>query len=159
MAVTVEALLFIVIGQSCSEGCGFDSHYRPSSFLRFNFQPILSSPYCVTWNKGCGFCRSSKLWLIIETLVVSENDGITVRQTVAHTIQLWPHGLGAMWFTPFEEKGTIIHSVSKSSSHISGAGPYDTTTTDPRWGVYNAWGLINTQVILYYITTFCHLIF
>ena len=36
-----------------------------------------------------------------------------------------------MWFTPFEEKGTIIRSVSKPSSHISGAGPYDTTTTGP----------------------------
>ena len=26
--------------------------------------------------------------------VMSENDGTTVRQTVSHTIQLWPHGLG-----------------------------------------------------------------
>ena len=26
--------------------------------------------------------------------VMSENDGITVRQTIAHAIQLWPHGLG-----------------------------------------------------------------
>ena len=42
-----------------------------------------------------------------------------------------------MWFTPFEEKGTIIHSVSKPSSRISGAGLYDTIITGPRWGVYN----------------------
>ena len=42
MAVSVQALVFIVIGRSCSEGCGgFDSHCRPSSFLRFNSRPIM----------------------------------------------------------------------------------------------------------------------
>ena len=42
-----------------------------------------------------------------------------------------------MWFTSFEEEGTIIRSVSKPSCCISGAGQYDTTTTGPQWGVYN----------------------
>ena len=37
----------------------------------------------------------------------------------------------ATWFTPFEEKGTIIRSMSKPSSRISGAVPYDTITTGP----------------------------
>ena len=41
VAVLVEALVFIVIGRSCSEGCGFDSHCQPSSFLRFNSRPIM----------------------------------------------------------------------------------------------------------------------
>ena len=41
MAVSVEALVFIVIGRSCSEGCGFDSHCRPGSFPRFNSRPIM----------------------------------------------------------------------------------------------------------------------
>ena len=35
-----------------------------------------------------------KLWPIVETSVTSEHDGITVRQTVAHTVQLRPRGLG-----------------------------------------------------------------
>ena len=38
--------------------------------------------------------RLPELWPIVETSVKSENDGTTVRQTVAHTIQLLPHGLG-----------------------------------------------------------------
>ena len=41
MAVSVEALVFIVIGRSCSEGCGFGSHCRPDSFLRFYSRPIM----------------------------------------------------------------------------------------------------------------------
>ena len=41
MAISVEVLVFIVISRSCSEGCGFDSHCRPGSFLRFNSQPII----------------------------------------------------------------------------------------------------------------------
>ena len=41
VAVSVEALVFIVIGRSRSEGCGFDSHCRPDSFLRFNSRPIM----------------------------------------------------------------------------------------------------------------------
>ena len=35
----------------------------------------------------------------------------------------------ALWFTPFEEKGTIIRSVSKAGCHNSGVGAYDLTTT------------------------------
>ena len=31
----------IIIGRSCLEGCGFDSHCRPGSFLRFNSRPIM----------------------------------------------------------------------------------------------------------------------
>ena len=34
-------LVFIVIGRSCSEICGFDSPCRPDSFLRFNSRPIM----------------------------------------------------------------------------------------------------------------------
>ena len=41
VAVSVEVLVFIVIGRSCSEGCRFDSHWRPGSFLRFNSRPIM----------------------------------------------------------------------------------------------------------------------
>ena len=41
VAVSVEALDFIVIGCSCLEGYRFDSHYRPESFLRFNYEPII----------------------------------------------------------------------------------------------------------------------
>ena len=41
VAVLVEALVFIVIGRSCSEGCGFDSHCWSGSFLRFNSRPIM----------------------------------------------------------------------------------------------------------------------
>ena len=136
MAVSVEALVFIVIGHSCSNGCGFDSYYRPGSFLRFNSLPIISSPYCATWNKGVQLLSVLKLWSIVETSVMSENDCITVRQTVEHTIHLWPHGMPC-GFMPFEEKCIIISSVSKPSCSSSGAGPYDTTTTGPRWGVYN----------------------
>ena len=74
---------------SRSEGCGFDSHC-PGSFLRFNSRPRMSSPYCATWNKWVRLLSILKLWPIAETSVMSENDGITVRQTVAHTTQLWP---------------------------------------------------------------------
>ena len=41
VAVSVDAHVFIVIGRSCSEGCGFDSHCRPASFLSFNSRPIM----------------------------------------------------------------------------------------------------------------------
>ena len=41
MAVSVEALVFIVIGRSRSKGCGFDSHCRLGSFLRFHSRPIM----------------------------------------------------------------------------------------------------------------------
>ena len=46
--ISVEALVFIVIGRSCSEGYGFDSHCRAGSFLRFNSRPIMLSSYCAT---------------------------------------------------------------------------------------------------------------
>ena len=99
----------------------------------------MSSPYCATWNKGVRLLSVLKLWPIVDTSVMSENDDITVRQTVAHTITTvatWARY--AMCFTPFEKKGTIIRSVSKPSCSNSGAGPYDTITTGPRWEVYNA---------------------
>ena len=51
IAVSAEALVFIVIGRSGSEGYEFDSHCRPGSFLRFNSRPMMSSPYCATWDK------------------------------------------------------------------------------------------------------------
>ena len=85
MADSVEAFVFIVIGRKV---CGHDSHCRPGSFLRFNSRPIMSSPYCTTSNKGVRLLSVLNLWPIVETSVVSENDGTTVRQTVAHTIQL-----------------------------------------------------------------------
>ena len=43
VAVSVEGLTFIIIGHSWLEGCGFDSHYRPGSFLRFNSLAIMYS--------------------------------------------------------------------------------------------------------------------
>ena len=63
-------------------------------YLRFNSLPIMSSLYCARWNKGKRLLSVLKLWPIVETLVMSENDGTTVRQTVAHTVQLWTHDLG-----------------------------------------------------------------
>ena len=90
----------------------------------------MSSPYCATLNKGVRLLSILKLWSTVETSVISENDGITVRQTdssIHHTtVATWASY--AMWFTPFEERGTIIRSVPKPSSRISGAGSYDTTT-------------------------------
>ena len=68
--------------------------YIPGSFLIFSSRPIMSSPYCATWNKGVRLLSVLGLWSIVKTSVMSENDGTTVRQTVAHTMQLWPHGLG-----------------------------------------------------------------
>ena len=124
VTVSVEALVSIVIGRSCLEGCGFDSHYRPGSFLRFNSRPIMSSPYCA---RRVRLLSVLKLWPIVETSVMCENNGITVRQTVAHTIQLRPHELGM----PCGSRLSIIRSVSKPSSRISSAGPYDTTAIEP----------------------------
>ena len=154
MAVSVEALVFIIIGRRCLKGCEFDSHYRQGSFLRFNSPRITSSPYSATWNKGVWLLLVLKLWPIVQTSVMSENDGITVRQTVAHTVQLGPHGYVRHVVHAFEEKGTIIRSVSKPRSRINGAGPYDTITTGPRWGVYNTCRRLNkyTSYILTYIS-------
>ena len=89
MAVLVEVLVFIVIGRSCSEGCGFVSYYRLGSFLRFS-RPI-NCRLGTAPREMRGVASVLKLWPIVETSVMSENDGITVRQTVAHTILLWPH--------------------------------------------------------------------
>ena len=56
VAVSVEALVFIVIGRSCSEGCGFVSHCRPGSFLRFiNYRPTI--------NVRCGWFTGIELVL------------------------------------------------------------------------------------------------
>ena len=65
MAFLVEALVLIVIGRSCSESCWFDSHNRPGSFLRFNYRPIMLSPYYATWNKGVRLLSMLKLWPIV----------------------------------------------------------------------------------------------
>ena len=94
VAVSVEALVFIVIRHSCSDGSAIDSRYRSASFLRLNSQPIMWSPYCAIWNKWVRLLSVLKLWPLVETSAMSENDGITVRQTEEPTIQLWPHGLG-----------------------------------------------------------------
>ena len=93
LAVSLEALVIIVIGRSCSECCGFDSLCRLGSFLRFYYRPMMSSPSCAMWNNVARLLSVLKLWLIPKTSVMSENDDITVRQTMAHTIQLWPHEL------------------------------------------------------------------
>ena len=39
--LSVEAPAFIVIDRSCLEDCGFDSHCRSGSFLRFNSRPVM----------------------------------------------------------------------------------------------------------------------
>ena len=66
-------------------------------------------------------------------MAVFESDDITVGQTVAHTIQLWRHGLGTPCGSRLSKRtGTLIRSVSKPSGRNGGAGPYDTTTTGPR---------------------------
>ena len=57
---------------------------RSGSFLRFNSPPIMSSPYLATRNKGVLLLSVLRLWPIVETSVMSENDGITVRQTISH---------------------------------------------------------------------------
>ena len=41
VAISVEAPAFIVIGRSCLEGCGFNSHCRPGSFLRLNSRSVM----------------------------------------------------------------------------------------------------------------------
>ena len=68
-----------------------------------------------------------KLWPIVETSVMSENDGITLRQTAPYNCSA-TRARYVRWFTSFEEKDTIIRFVSKSkpSCYHSGAGPYDT---------------------------------
>ena len=68
VAVSVEALVFIIIGRSCSEGCGFDFHCRPGSFLIFNSRPIM---YCAvgslvlgwSWTRHPGFISFWCLWI------------------------------------------------------------------------------------------------
>ena len=64
------------------------------------------------------------LWPIVEILVMSENDGITVRQTFKHIIQLRPQARYAMRFMNFEEKGTVMCSISKPSCCNNGTCPY-----------------------------------
>ena len=51
VAMSVEALVFIVIGRSCSEGCGFDFHCRTG---RFHSRPIM-------YNAVCSFASSGVL--------------------------------------------------------------------------------------------------
>ena len=65
VAVSVEALAFIV---SCSDGCGFDSHCRPGSFLRFNSRPIMygavgSLILSWSWSLKPGFISFWCLWI------------------------------------------------------------------------------------------------
>ena len=72
-------------------------------------------------------CGSKQQWHVSVGNFLNENENCIKKNAWARY---------AMWFTPFEEKGTIIRSVSKPSCRNSGAGPYD-TTTGPRWGVYN----------------------
>ena len=128
----VETLVFIVIGLSCSEGCAFDYHYRSCQPSSFNFRTIMSSPYCVLWNKKVQRLSVLKLSPTVERSVLSVNDGISLRQTVAHIhITVGTCARYAVWFMPFKEKFTIICSVSKPSGDNSGAGPYVTTTMGP----------------------------
>ena len=58
MAFSVEALVSIVIGRSCSVGCGFDSDCRPASFLRFNsimYGAVGSLVLSWSWTRQPGF--------------------------------------------------------------------------------------------------------
>ena len=120
VAVSVEALVFIVIGRSCSEGCRFDSYYRPGSFWE------------LTEIRGAASVGH-------ETVADSRNVGYvwkrwhncyTNSSTHHTTVAIWARY--AMWFTRFEEKGTLISSASKLSCRNSGDDLYDTITTGPR---------------------------
>ena len=68
VAISVEALVCIVIGRSCSKGCGFDSHYRLGSFLIFNSRPIMygavdSMVLSQSWTRQSGFISFRCLWI------------------------------------------------------------------------------------------------
>ena len=81
-----------------------------------------------------------KLWQIVETSIMYENDGTTKlldknSSTNHTTVAAWARY--AMWFTLFEEKGSIIRSVSKPSCRNGEAGPYDTKTAGSPMRVYN----------------------
>ena len=60
MDILVEALVFIVIGRSCSEGCGFDFHCRLGSLLRFNSLPIM---YGVVDSTGIELVLDPTIWV------------------------------------------------------------------------------------------------
>ena len=54
--------------RSCSEDCGFDSHCRPGSFLRFNSRPIMygavrSLVLSWSWTRQPGFIFFWCLWI------------------------------------------------------------------------------------------------
>ena len=137
MTILVEALFFIVISRSYSEGCGFNSYYRSSSFLRFNSWPIMLPPYCTTWNKGVQLLSILKPWPIGEMSFMSENNGITVRQTVAHTVQLWPHGLGTPCGSCLLRRKAHNPFCLSQAAAIVALALNDTTTTGSHWGVNN----------------------
>ena len=68
MAVSVDALVFIFIGRSCSEGYGFDFYCRPGSFLRFNSWPIMygavgSLVLSCSWTRQPGFISFWCHWI------------------------------------------------------------------------------------------------
>ena len=68
VAISVEALVFIVIGSICSEGCEFDFHYRPGSFLRLYSRPIMygavgSLVFSWSWTRQPGFICFWCLWI------------------------------------------------------------------------------------------------
>ena len=68
VAVSVETLVFIVIGCSCSKGCVFDSYYRPGSVLRFNSRPIMYSAVGSlvlrwSWTRQPGYISFQCLWI------------------------------------------------------------------------------------------------
>ena len=68
MFVSVEALVVIVIGSNCSEGCGFDSHCLPGSLLRFNYWPIMygaigSLVLSWSWTRQSGFISFRGFWI------------------------------------------------------------------------------------------------
>ena len=66
----------------CMQQLLYKSHIRFSKFIR-GWHP--RTPFW-HWNPESGSLSCK--------LVMSENDDITVRQTVAHTIKLWSRGLG-----------------------------------------------------------------
>ena len=65
-------------------------HSDWQSSSRFNSRTVLSSPYCITWNKWA--IIGPKLWPVIETSVLSANNDITVSQTErTHTHHICLH--------------------------------------------------------------------
>ena len=80
--------------------------------------------------------------ILAARLVVPENDGITVRQTVAHTIQLWPRGLSTPYGSCLSRRKAqwSVLSLSQAASMVALAHTIQQQLVI-RWGIYNSLGL------------------